>query len=113
MDVALLWFQCKEKDCNYIPLQTKKDKIKRAWRFGESITKCARQRLFMRYVEGNYVKKDNGDVIIFYCKYGDITLLDMHASLKEVVNGYYNPIKDKESCGVCIQRIKNEGALFQ
>lgn len=111
MDVTLLWFKCKDKDCNYVEWKSKKDKIKRAWKHGESIMKNARQRFFMRYVEGNYVRRDDGDVIIFECKYGSIYMYDKFE--KHNCNNYFNPIEDKESCDVCIERIKNEGALFQ
>lgn len=113
MDVTLLWFSCKNKDCNFIPLKTKKEKVKRAWRYGKSIQDSARPRAFMRYVEGNYIRKDNGDVLIFECKYGSILMYDAHDSRKETPNHYINPITDKEECDVCKKRMKNEGALFQ
>lgn len=111
MDVALLWFKCKDKDCNYIPIKTKRVKIKQYWRHGYSLEDAKRQRLFMRYVEGSYIRRDNGDVIIFECKYGSIYLYD--ALDRQDCNDYFNPIENKELCNPCIERLKNEGALFQ
>lgn len=110
MDVALLWFKCKNKDCDYIPVKTKKDKIKKYWRHGESLQNAKRQIFFMRYVEGNYIRKDNGDILIFSCKYGDIYMYDKFE--KHDCNNFLNPIENEESCNRCIKRIKNEGALF-
>ena len=111
MDVTLLWFQCSNPDCGYIPLKTKKDKIQRAWRYGKSITENARARMFMRYVEGYYVRKENGNLLLFECKYGSIVMYD--GSEIQICNNYSFPIKDKEMCQPCLNKIKNERALYQ
>ena len=112
MDVVLLWFQCNNPKCNYIPVKTKEDKV-RYWREGKSITEGARPRTFARYTEGNYRRMYNGDVTVFDCKYGTIVLFDMQELMPESFNSNVYPIKDKEMCNQCLQRIKNEGVLFQ
>jgi hypothetical protein len=110
MDVTLLWFECKNPDCNYIPVKTKQDKIKRYWCHGQSVQDTKRPRMFMRYVEGYHRYLNSGDLIVFDCKYGTVNMFDRDT---EHVNSYYYPIKDKELCAPCIEMLKNEGALFQ
>lgn len=109
-DVALLWFECKNPNCGFIPFKNKKEKIKGAWRHGESIEKYSRARMFMRYIEGNYHYRYNNDFIQFECKYGMITMYDINED--KPANSFYYPIKDKEECGVCIRKRNNEGALY-
>lgn len=112
MDIELLTFLCKNPKCDYIPLKTKEEKIKRAWRFGESIEKSARPRTFMKYVQGFKLFKHDGGLVIFECKYGSIILYSKEENYG-LPNGFYNPIKDVEMCNSCIKKINNERRLFQ
>jgi hypothetical protein len=111
MDVTLLWFECKNPECNYIPVKTKQDKIKRYWRHGQSLEDAKRPRMFMRYAEGSYQRLDNGNVLMFHCKYGSICMYDQFET--QTVNSYYTPLKNVEMCNPCIEMLQNEGALFQ
>lgn len=108
-DVALLWFQCKNPDCGFIPFKNKQEKIKGAWRHGESIEKYSRARMFMRYIEGNYHYRYSGDLIQFECKYGMITMYDIN---ENPCNSFYHPILNKEECAVCYRKRNNEGRLY-
>jgi len=112
MDVAPLWFRCKNPECNYIPFKTKKDKIKKAWRYGESVMKSSRQRLFMRNVEGLYIYSNYAhDKIEFQCKYGMILLYDI-ADTGKFPNSPMEPICDVYECGVCEKKRVNEELLY-
>lgn len=113
MDVIDLWFMCKNADCDYIPLKTKKEKT-RYWRDGLSIMNSARKRCFMRMVEGYRVYRNNNDLVLFVCKYGDIIIFNAKPELfPDMANDWINPIKDKELCNPCINRINNEKRLLQ
>lgn len=109
-DVALLWFMCKNPNCNFIPIRTKKEKIKRYWQHGNSIQLSARARVFMRYVEGHYQWLDSGNLLIFNCKYGRICMYD-HFDTQDV-NGFISPIKGQIICDQCITKIDNERRLM-
>lgn len=110
MDVTLLWFKCKNPSCDYIPLKSKKDKIERAWKHGESIQNSKRPRYFMRYVEGYYLYKNNGDLIFYVCKHGTICMYDANES--QICNDYFNPLENMELCQPCIDKLHNEKVLF-
>lgn len=112
MEIVDLWFKCKNPDCNLIPLKTKKEK-KKYWREGKSITETARQRLFMRQVEGFRLYRNNGELVLFVCKYGDIILYNSNVeTFAQMNNHYHNPIENKEMCNPCIQKIDNEKRLM-
>src|SRR5688572_25726674 len=113
MDVVLLWFRCKDKNCNLVPIKNKREMIDRYWRHGKSIQESYKQRIFMRYVEGNYRRLYFGDVTLFDCKYGTVVLFDPQDLMDTQINSSFYPLEDKEICNQCLQRIKNEGALFQ
>jgi len=107
MDVNLLWFECSNPHCDYLPFKNKKEKIKRAWQYGESITKSARPRTFLRYVKGLYHYFP--EIITFECKYGNIIVYD--DSEEYSANSYYYPIKNAEICNICMTKIDNERRL--
>lgn len=112
MEIVDLWFRCKNADCGLVPLKTKKDKIK-YWREGKSITESARQRLFMRAVEGYRLYRKDGELVLFVCKYGTIILYNSDAeTFAEMNNHYHNPIENKEMCNPCLQKIENEKRLM-
>lgn len=107
MEVTPLWFQCKNENCDYIPLKTKKQKVK-FWKEGESITRDKRQRKFMRNVEGFRLYSRDVEIITFQCKYGSILLYDGNPDSTQWVNSHVSPITDKEECAVCITKHENE-----
>lgn len=112
MQVIDLWFECKDANCMLIPLKTKKEKRK-YWREGKSINNSARRRRFMRAVEGYRLYRNDGNLVLFVCKYGEIIILNLKAEkFSQLPNFYDNPIKDVETCNVCLKRIANEGRLF-
>lgn len=107
MNVELLWFECANTECDFVPLKTKKDKIKIAWSKGKSIYAEKRPRMFMRYVEGEKLFRDG--LILFSCKFGNIVLYDEYDF--HPVNSYLNPIKTSELCTKCIRQMENEKLL--
>lgn len=99
-DVELLWFECANPECRYVPAKTKRDKIK-YWKRGKSIEEDARRRLFLSYVKGEKIFREG--LITFKCEYGSVCLydeLDYHKANSQVY-----PLKDKRICGVCTTRI--------
>lgn len=111
MDVRLLWFRCKNPDCNHVRDMPKKEKVKRFWRHGQSIQQSAHRLHFMRYVQGEILKRNEGNQIIFVCKYGEIVLYDTEPDA--IFHGYYYPIEDAELCNPCINKQSNDKVLFQ
>lgn len=107
MDVTLMWFECMDANCDYVP--TKDKKVRQDGKIKDSIGK----RTFLRYVEGYYRREDNGNLIYFVCKHGDILMLDMYESVNQNPNSYITPLKGIERCGRCQTRLQNESALFQ
>lgn len=107
MEVTLLWFECKNPDCGYIPLKTKAEKVKRAWKHGQSVQHTARKRLFLKYAEGEYIYKYNRDLITFECKYGNILMYDA-INEASYPNSFAYPLRDKELCPMCVQKAENE-----
>lgn len=105
-DVTLLWFACKNADCNYVSLEA----YKRNKKAHVPLNTGARKRIFMRYVEGHYERKDNGNLMFFNCKYGRICMYDQYNT--QDVNSFLNPVVDKEICDVCRQRVINDKVLF-
>ena len=113
MEIVDLWFRCKNADCGLIPLKTKKEK-KKYWREGKSIQESARQRLFMRAVEGYRLYRKDGDLVIFVCRYGNIIIYNADAeTFAEMNNHYHNPIENAEMCNPCIKKLNNDKVLFQ
>ena len=108
MDVVLLWFRCKNPDCDFVPELTPKQK-KWLREDGKSKQVYARQRRFMRHVVGIRRYRNNGDRVIFECKYGNIVIYDSESSL---FNDSYNPIENAELCTLCQKKIENERRLF-
>lgn len=103
MDVTLLWFQCKNPDCNYVPVKTKKEKIKRYWKHGLSLESGKRPRRFMRYVEGTY--RWVNELLLYECKYGTILMHNTENS-DMPVNSYAFPILDGELCQPCQKQME-------
>lgn len=107
MQVELLWFECANPNCGYIPLKTKKEKIKVAWSQGKSLQESARPRIFLGYVRGEVIWRNA--ITMYRCQYGDIVLYD--ESDKQHANSQYYPIKNKRICIPCTQRKQNEDLL--
>lgn len=108
MDVVLLWFRCKNPDCDYVPDMTRKQKNK-ITKEGKSLMSEKKQRRFMRQVEGYRLYRNNGNRVIFVCKYGEILLYDINSSL---FNDALYPIENQELCGNCIRKAENDRRLF-
>lgn len=108
MDVVLLWFRCKNPDCDFVPSMTRKQKLS-LMKDGKSKMSEKRQRRFMLPIAGVRRYRNNGDRVIFECKYGDIVIYDKESSK---FNDAYYPIENKELCGMCVRKIENEKRLF-
>ena len=105
MDVVMLWFRCKNKDCGLVG---ERDKIAyRQHKIRQVKDIETSQRRFMRHVQGSRIYK--GDDTYFRCKYGDICLW----SHDDNANSYIYTLDNVEECSTCIKKHNNEKMLFQ
>lgn len=109
MQVELLWFECANPQCGFIPLKTKKEKIKVAWKYGRSIQQSARRRIFLSYVRGEIILRNFNSLVLYRCQYGDIVLYD--ETDREKSNSQYYPITGERECIPCTIRKQNERSL--